>query len=185
MKNQTKKIKISRNFLSVKMVWEDMNLANDAYNRIKGVNFSSNHTQIIYTSSCPMAKCPGTSLFDNTIFNFHARTHFWVVYWGSNQKMEWSKGDKITISRNILAVKVDSLRIEGIPCRPKIATVFSNYDFKVVLINMIVKTCHMCCKTIISHATYKKLVSYCICTPTYWNLLRPKLESRIDLEKSK
>ena len=57
--------------------------------------------------------------------------------------MEWSKGDKITISRNILAVKVDSLRIEGIPCMPKIATVFCNYDFKVVLINMIVKACHM------------------------------------------
>ena len=58
-------------------------------------------------------------------------------------KVEWSQGDKITISRNILAVKVDSLRIEGIPCTPKIATVFCNYDFKVVLINMIVKSCQL------------------------------------------
>jgi len=57
--------------------------------------------------------------------------------------MEWSQGDKITISRNILAVKNDSLIIKGIPCMPKIATVVCNYNFKVVLINIKVKTCHM------------------------------------------
>jgi len=57
--------------------------------------------------------------------------------------MEWSQGEKITNSRNILAVKNDSLRIEGIPCTPEIATVFCNYNFKVVLINIKVKTCHM------------------------------------------
>ena len=55
----------------------------------------------------------------------------------------YSQGDKITISRNILAVKNDSLRIEDIPCMPKIATVSCNYNFKVVLINIEVKTCHM------------------------------------------
>ena len=61
----------------------------------------------------------------------------------------YSQGDKITISRNILAVKNDSLRIEGIPCMPKIATVFCNYNFKVVLINIKVKTCHMMLHTYI------------------------------------
>jgi len=55
-------------------------LANDAYNRQKGVKFSLNHAQFIYTSSCQLSKCPTTSLFDSTIFNFHARTRFWVVY---------------------------------------------------------------------------------------------------------
>ena len=54
--------------------------ANDAYNRMKGVNFSSNHAQFIYTSSCQVSKCPATLLFDSTLFNFHARTRFWVVY---------------------------------------------------------------------------------------------------------
>jgi len=55
----------------------------------------------------------------------------------------YSQGDKITISRNILAVKNDSLIIKGIPCMPKIATVVCNYNFKAVLINIKVKTCHM------------------------------------------
>jgi len=63
---------------------EHEELANDAYNRMKGVNFSSNHAQFIYTSSCQVSKRPATSLFDSTIFNFHARICFWVVYSGSN-----------------------------------------------------------------------------------------------------
>jgi len=57
--------------------------------------------------------------------------------------MEWSQGDKITNSRNILVVKNDSLRIEGIPCTPEIATVFCNYNFEVGLININMKTFHM------------------------------------------
>jgi len=55
-------------------------LANDAYNRQKGVKFSLSHAQFIYTSSCQMSKCPATSSFDSLIFNFHARTRFLVVY---------------------------------------------------------------------------------------------------------
>jgi len=54
--------------------------------------------------------------------------------------MEQTKGDFNTISRNIDAVKDDSLRIEGIPLMPKIATVLCNYNFKIVLISIIVKT---------------------------------------------
>ena len=65
---------------------------------------------------------------------------FWLFTDKSNQKMEQTKGDFNTISRNIVAVKDDSLRIEGIPLMPKIATVLCNYNFKIVLISIIVKT---------------------------------------------
>jgi len=122
---------------------EHEELANDAYHKIKGVNFASNNAQLIYTSLWKVLKCPASSLFNSTLFNFYAWTRFWVVYWGSNPKMEWSQGDKITISRNILAVKNDFLIIKGIPCMPKIATLVCNYNFEVVLINIKVKTCHM------------------------------------------
>jgi len=68
---------------------EHAELANDAYNKIKGVNFTSNNAQFKYTSLCEVLKCPESLLFNSTFFNFYARTRFWVVYWGSNPKMEW------------------------------------------------------------------------------------------------
>ena len=51
---------------------EHEELANDAYNRMKGVNFASDNAQFIYTSFCEVSKCPASSLFDSTLFNFEA-----------------------------------------------------------------------------------------------------------------
>jgi len=59
---------------------EHAELANDAYDMIKGVNFTSNNAQFIYTLLCEVLKCPESSLFNSTLFDFYARSRFWVVY---------------------------------------------------------------------------------------------------------
>jgi len=51
---------------------EHEELANDAYHKIKGVNFASNNAQLIYTSLWKVLKCPASSLFNSTLFNFYA-----------------------------------------------------------------------------------------------------------------
>ena len=49
-------------------------LANDAHYKMNVVNFASNSAQFMYTSFCEVSKCPATSLFNSTLFNFHSRT---------------------------------------------------------------------------------------------------------------
>ena len=61
-------------------VGEHEELANDAYNMTKGVNFATNNAQFIYTLLYEVSKSSASSLFNGTLFDFHERTRFWVVY---------------------------------------------------------------------------------------------------------
>ena len=94
MKNQTKKIKISRNFLCVKMVWEDMKslpMMHIIGKKVWNFRYTKHKLYIHRHVNCQNAQHHHYLIAQFLIFM--QEPVFWSFIDKANQKMEWTKGD--------------------------------------------------------------------------------------------